>query len=117
MLSTVAPRLLRHRPGGLEMTASTVGGFKPKLLLWSLMCSAAWLALMHGVLTWHGAAYAFWTGLILPLPLVLVVVGFHTWRRMCPLAAVSQLPRALGLGGKRRAPDWLSERAISLQVG
>jgi hypothetical protein len=47
-------------------------------------------------------ARIFW-GMIIPLAVVtLVAFGHEAWRRMCPLAFVSQIPRSLGLQRKRK---------------
>jgi pSer/pThr/pTyr-binding forkhead associated (FHA) protein len=44
----------------------------------------------------------FW-GIIVPLSLIIIVVGGHeTWRRICPLSFISQIPRRLGIGRKRQ---------------
>jgi hypothetical protein len=48
-----------------------------------------------------------WTVAIAGLPLFFVVVGYHRWRRICPLAFVAQLPTRLGRAGQRRAGRWL----------
>src|SRR6185295_4050309 len=38
----------------------------------------------------------FWTMLLPLIPLVLMVFGHETWRRVCPLSQFSQIPRMLG---------------------
>ena len=44
----------------------------------------------------------FW-GLVIPSAvMLLLVLGNQTWRRICPLSFVSQLPRALGIQRKRK---------------
>lgn len=43
----------------------------------------------------------FWTMLIPVLPLFFLVAGHETWRRICPLSFVSQIPRYLGWNRKR----------------
>ena len=43
----------------------------------------------------------FWTMLIPLLPLFFLVAGHETWRRICPLSFVSQIPRYLGWNRKR----------------
>ncbi len=48
-----------------------------------------------------------WTVIIAGLPLFIVLAGYHRWRRICPLALLSQLPRKLGYGGTRKAGAWL----------
>lgn len=42
----------------------------------------------------------FW-GAIVPISIIILVIGGHeTWRRICPLAFFSQIPRQLGIGRK-----------------
>lgn len=43
----------------------------------------------------------FWTMIIPILPLFFMVAGHETWRRICPLSFVSQIPRYLGIQRKR----------------
>ena len=50
-------------------------------------------------------ARLFWT-MILPLvPLFLMVFGHEAWRRICPLSAVMQIPRLLGLQRRETSTD------------
>jgi polyferredoxin len=48
-----------------------------------------------------------WTVAIASLPLFIVMVGYHRWRQICPLAFVAQLPRHLGFNVSRKVPAWL----------
>ena len=48
-----------------------------------------------------------WTVVIALLPLMIVLGGYHRWRRICPLAWFMQLPARLGRPGERRASPWL----------
>jgi hypothetical protein len=41
-------------------------------------------------------ARLFWTTIIPIVPIFLMAFGHETWRRVCPLSAVSQIPRRLG---------------------
>jgi hypothetical protein len=50
-----------------------------------------------------------WTVLIAGLPLFIVLVGYHRWRRLCPLAFFAQIPAWFNRSGKRRAPQWLED--------
>lgn len=51
------------------------------------------------------AARLFWT-MILPLvPLFLMVFGHEAWRRLCPLSALMQIPRILGLQRRETVTD------------
>jgi len=45
--------------------------------------------------------------MLLPLAVLLIVlVGFHPWRSLCPLAAFGEIGRRIGRS-QRRVPDWL----------
>jgi len=48
-----------------------------------------------------------WTVIIAALPLFIVFVGYHRWRRICPLALFSQIPVRLRRPGTRKASEWL----------
>jgi FHA domain len=79
-------------------------------------------------------ARVFW-GMVVPASvLILVVLGHETWRRICPLSFLSQIPRALGIQRRRRVIDpetqsvrselvsisqdsWLGRNAIYCQFG
>src|SRR5688572_23507028 len=44
-----------------------------------------------------------WTVVVASLPLFIVLVGYHRWRKICPLAFFAQLPARFGHGGRHRA--------------
>jgi hypothetical protein len=48
-----------------------------------------------------------WTIVIASLPVFIVLVGYHRWRRICPLAFMAQLPARLAYPGTRKAGPWL----------
>jgi hypothetical protein len=48
-----------------------------------------------------------WTMIVAALPLFIVLVGYHRWRRICPLAFFAQIPVGLRRPGTRRAATWL----------
>jgi hypothetical protein len=48
-----------------------------------------------------------WTMVVASLPLFIVLVGYHRWRRICPLAFFAQIPVRLRRPGVRRASPWL----------
>ena len=58
-----------------------------------------------------------WTVAIAALPLFIVLVGFHRWRRICPLAFVNQIPVLLRRPGTRRASAWLQANAYYVSFG
>lgn len=51
-----------------------------------------------------------WTMVVAALPLFIVLVGYHRWRRICPLAFFAQIPVRLRIPGTRRASEWLEKR-------
>ncbi len=79
-------------------------------------------------------ARIFW-GMVVPCSiLILVILGHETWRRICPLSFLSQIPRALGIQRRRRVIDpetqsvrselvsiaqdsWLGRNSIYCQFG
>ena len=58
-----------------------------------------------------------WTIAIASLPLFFVLGGYHRWRRICPLAFISQLPMLLGVAGQRRAGPWLRAHGYRVAFG
>lgn len=48
------------------------------------------------------ALQLFWTLIVPSSILILLVFGHETWRRICPLSFLSQIPRALGIQRKRK---------------
>jgi CRP-like cAMP-binding protein len=79
-------------------------------------------------------ARIFW-GMVVPASiLILVILGHETWRRICPLSFLSQIPRALGIQRRRQVIDpetqslrselvsisqdsWLGRNSIYCQFG
>ena len=48
-----------------------------------------------------------WTIVVASLPVFIVLVGYHRWRRICLLACFAQLPVRLQHPGRRKAGPWL----------
>src|SRR5215208_7886581 len=48
-----------------------------------------------------------WTMIVAAVPLFIVLVGYHRWRRICPLAFFAQVPARLRRPGMKKAPSWL----------
>lgn len=46
-----------------------------------------------------------WTVVVAALPLFIVLVGYHRWRDICPLAFFAQLAGLLRLPGRHRVPQ------------
>lgn len=44
-----------------------------------------------------------WTIVVASIPIFIVHIGYYRWRKICPLAFVSQIPTKLGWNGKQRA--------------
>ena len=76
-----------------------------------------WLSVpVLGVLAQPLAGRIVWTVLITGLPLLVVLIGYHRWRTICPLGWFSQLPARLGVAGRRRMPAWLEGRYYYLPL-
>ena len=48
-----------------------------------------------------------WTMVVAALPLFIVLIGYHRWRRLCPLAFFAQIPVRLRRPGVKKASAWL----------
>ncbi|HEY0003978.1 MAG TPA: cyclic nucleotide-binding domain-containing protein [Pyrinomonadaceae bacterium] len=48
-----------------------------------------------------------WTIVVASLPFFIVLVGYHRWRRICPLAFFAQIPVRLRRPGTKKASPWL----------
>src|SRR5579864_2043801 len=67
-----------------------------------------WLAIPAvGLLTQSQAGRIVWTVILVWLPLLIVLIGYHRWRTICPLAWLNQLPGHLRQASTRRMPRWL----------
>ena len=58
-----------------------------------------------------------WTILVAGLPIFIVLVGYHRWRRICPLAFFAQLPALLKRPGTRKAGPWLEANYYYIAFG
>ncbi len=79
---------------------------------------AAFLAMP--VLGWLAPQWlgrVFWTVTVASLPLLIVLIGYHRWRQVCPLAWFAQLPARLGHPGSRRASRWLQANYYLVAFG
>jgi hypothetical protein len=57
-----------------------------------------------------------WTIAVAALPLFIVLVGYHRWRRICPLAFFAQIPVRLRRPGTSRASEWLEKNYYYLTL-
>jgi hypothetical protein len=48
-----------------------------------------------------------WTMIVAAVPLFIVLVGYHRWRRICPLAFFAQLPARFSRPGMKKTSSWL----------
>src|SRR5215212_1803982 len=75
---------------------------------WSAL--AVWLSIpAFALLAQPYAGRIVWTVAVASLPLFIVLVGYHRWRRICPLAFINQIPVRLLRPGTRRMPPWVEE--------
>jgi hypothetical protein len=75
-------------------------------LKWAAL--AVFLAIpIFAILVQDYAGRIVWTVVVAALPLFIVLVGYHRWRRICPLAFLTQLPGRFRRAGTRRAGPWL----------
>jgi hypothetical protein len=58
-----------------------------------------------------------WTVCIAALPFFWMTVGYHVWRRICPLAVAAQVGRLLGKPGVRKMGDWMGKHYLLVQLG
>lgn len=58
-----------------------------------------------------------WTIIVAALPLFIVLVGYHRWRRICPLAFFAQIPVRLRRPGTRRASAWSERNYYLIALG
>lgn len=58
-----------------------------------------------------------WTVAIAALPLGWLTIGYHAWRRICPLAVAAQLGRLVGRPGTRKLGDWMGRYYLLVQLG
>jgi hypothetical protein len=58
-----------------------------------------------------------WTIVVASLPLFIVLVGYHRWRRICPLAFFAQIPVRLRRPGTKKASPWLEANYYYVAFG
>jgi hypothetical protein len=58
-----------------------------------------------------------WTMVVAGLPLFIVLVGYHRWRRLCPLAFFAQIPVRLKRPGILKASPWLEANYYYVSFG
>lgn len=106
----------KKRPGGWAAftDGGAVAGWVVAARIVLLLAFAATIPVILGIE--HGRRLL-WTCAIAALPAFWVAGGYHLWRRVCPLATTAQVGRLIGLGGERKAGDWLATNYMFVQLG
>lgn len=98
--------------------AFTDGGTLPKWLIAArVVMVIAFAATIPTILGFRHGNRLLWTVCIAALPFFWMTVGYHVWRRMCPLAVAGQLGRLLGKPGARKMGDFMSKHYLLVQLG
>ncbi|MEI6232865.1 MAG: cyclic nucleotide-binding domain-containing protein [Planctomycetota bacterium] len=103
-----------RRSGSIGGSQTTIAIEKQKSEGWveTIRVIALVVFIAIPIFAWFVQDYAgrvVWTVAVAVLPLFIVLVGYHRWRRICPLAFFSKLPGLLKIGGKRTVPVWLEK--------
>lgn len=69
------------------------------------------------VALWEHGPRAFWTGFLPLLPIGIVLMGFHRWRRLCPLAAISALGKIVPREKQRRVGAFFERWSYLVSLG
>jgi branched-subunit amino acid transport protein len=95
---------LRSRRAGHLLRTAWVGALQRAAIV-------VWLTVpVLGLLDQPLAGRLVWTIVVTALPLVIVLVGYHRWRTICPLAWFNRLPLRFGRASRRRMPSWVERR-------
>jgi CRP-like cAMP-binding protein len=98
--SSTAPRAVSRRP------AATNGEWWVEPIRWAAL--AVFIAIpIFSYFVEDYAGGVVWTVVVASLPVFIVLVGYHRWRRICPLAFFAQLSAYLKRPGTHRAGPWL----------
>jgi hypothetical protein len=96
----------------LPLITNAQGAEEPDDKWW--MRVIAWVALavfigvpIFSLLVPTLAGRVVWTIVVAALPLFIVLIGYHRWRRLCPLAFFAQIPVRLRRPGVRKVSPWL----------
>jgi hypothetical protein len=89
----------------------------PLLVAARIFAGLVFLAAIPVILAVPVGMRLFWTVTIATIPALIVVGGFHFWRKICPLALVGQLGRLVGKQGARKAGPWLATNYLYVQGG
>jgi hypothetical protein len=84
-----------------------IGGLTPARRRTRDVLVAGYVAVVALGLTSDLQPRVFWTMLLPLLPVGIVLMGFHAWRSVCPLAFFGAIGTRLNRGVQRRVPPWL----------
>jgi hypothetical protein len=108
-------RAAKPRAGG--WAAFTDGGTAPRWVIAArVVMVLAFAATIPTILGIEHGNRLLWTVGIAALPFFWMTVGFHVWRRICPLAVVGQVGRLFGRPGARKMGDWASRNYLLVQL-
>jgi hypothetical protein len=96
---------------------SSVKGLTPALRWTRTVLVAGYLGFAVLGLLSDAQPRVFWTMLLPLLPVGIVLMGFYTWRNICPLAFFGDLGRRLKEGRQRRVPPWLERWFFPVTFG
>jgi hypothetical protein len=105
----------KTRAGGWQ--AFTDAGTAPRWMIAArIVMVLAFAATIPAILGIEHGNRLLWTVCIAALPFFWMTFGYHLWRRICPLAVMSQIGRLLGRPGARKMGDWMSKHYLLVQL-
>ena len=88
---------------------------------WRWLIVAGWISLVASLFIFpDGPGLKLWWMVAIPAAILcFLVLGHDTWRRLCPLSAINQIPRLLGIGRTTLVAQdsWLARHALCVQFG
>ena len=111
------PGTKKSKPAAGGWRAFTDGGTAPKWVLAArIVMLLAFAATIPVVLGAESGNRLVWTVCIAALPFFWMTIGYHVWRRICPLAVMGQLGRLMGRPGARKMGDWMAKNYLYVQL-
>jgi hypothetical protein len=97
--------------------AFTDGGTAPRWVTAArIVMIVAFAATIPTILNVRHGNRIVWTICIAALPFFWMTIGYHVWRRICPLAVMGQLGRFFGKPGARKMGDWMTKNYLLVQL-
>src|SRR3954469_24005284 len=110
-----AKKASKTRASGWE--AFTDGGTAPGWMIAArIIMVLALAATIPTILSFEHGNRLIWTVCIAALPFFWMTVGYHIWRRICPLAVAGQIGRLVGRPGARKMGDWMARNYLYVQL-